>query len=120
QYIAEQVFAAPSYLEQILINLIENGIKYCPPKSEIRVQWSETPGGVRLSVKDNGPGIESYHQGRLFERFYRVRDESTLEARGTGLGLSIVRNAMAKMGGYVDVKSVPGLGTEFICEFPNH
>ncbi|MCB0411303.1 MAG: PAS domain-containing protein, partial [Bdellovibrionales bacterium] len=47
QYIAEQVFAAPSYLEQILINLIENGIKYCPPKSEIRVQWSETPGGVR-------------------------------------------------------------------------
>ncbi len=110
--------ARQDYCEQVIINLVENAIKYCPEGAKIRVRWKESEGGVVLSVKDNGPGIESYHQGRLFERFYRVRDAKDIQnVKGTGLGLSIVRHAMLKMGGHVDVKSAPGLGTEFICYF---
>lgn len=109
----------PDLLEHVLINLIENAIKYCPESSEIKIHWGKSGQNTFLSVKDNGPGIESYHQGRLFERFYRVRDEQTQNTRGTGLGLSIVRNSMQKLGGTVDVKSAPGLGSEFICYFPN-
>lgn len=105
-------------LEHIFINIVENAIKYCPPSSKIRIQWGVSGKMGFLSVKDNGPGIESFHQGRLFERFYRVRDEANQNIKGTGLGLSIVRNSMSKLGGTVDVKSAPGLGTEFICYFP--
>ena len=104
-------------LEQIIINLIDNAIKYCPESAKIKLHWGYGDKTVFFSVKDNGPGIESYHQGRLFERFYRVRDSITHETEGTGLGLSIVRNSMEKLNGFVDVKSVPGLGSEFICHF---
>ena len=111
------VRANQEMLEHVLLNLIENAVKYSPEKSQIKVVWGLTGDKVFLSVKDNGPGIESYHQGRLFERFYRVRDEQNQHTRGTGLGLSIVRNCMQKMNGSVDVKSAPGLGSEFICFF---
>ncbi|MCJ8277701.1 MAG: ATP-binding protein [Bdellovibrionales bacterium] len=114
----ESLPANRDYIEQTLINLIENAIKYCPEKSKIRIRWCNSESGYCLSVKDNGPGIESYHQGRLFERFYRVRDEESQQTQGTGLGLSIVRHAMQKQGGYVDLKSTPGLGTDFVCMFP--
>ena len=105
-------------LEQVITNLIDNAIKYCPESSEIKIHWGYGKSSVFFSVKDNGPGIESYHQGRLFERFYRVRDSVSHQTEGTGLGLSIVRNSMEKLKGAVDVKSVPGLGSEFICHFP--
>jgi len=119
-YLASQVFAYREYLEQILINLVGNSIKYCDRPAEIHLTWRSAEGGVVLSVKDNGPGIESYHLGRLFERFYRVRDHQDVQnINGTGLGLAIVRHAMLKQGGKVDVKSAPGLGTEFLCFFPN-
>ena len=119
-YDCEQVAASRDYLEQVLINLLENAIKYCGEGAEIRIRWWQANDNIVLSVKDTGPGIESYHLGRLFERFYRVRDDERVQqASGTGLGLSIVRHAMLKQGGEVDVKSAPGLGTEFLCYFPN-
>ncbi len=105
-------------LEQIMTNLMENAIKYCPDSSDIKLRWGVRNNHMFFSIKDNGPGIESHHQGRLFERFYRVRNEINQNTKGTGLGLSIVRNSMQKLGGTVDVKSVPGLGSEFICYFP--
>lgn len=117
-YSHKHVYANREMLEHVLMNLIENAIKYSPPHSQIKVGWRLVDNFVALSVKDNGPGIESYHQGRLFERFYRVRDDINHNVRGTGLGLSIVRNCMHKMGGTVDLKSAPGLGSEFICYFP--
>lgn len=113
-----QVLANREMLDHVVTNIIENAVKYCPSQSEIKVSWGERDDVLFLSVRDNGPGIESYHQGRLFERFYRVRDETTQHAKGTGLGLSIVKNTMQAMGGSVDVKSAPGLGTEFVCYFP--
>ena len=113
------VFANRPCLEQTLINLVSNAIKYCQNEAEIRVTWEKSENGYILRVKDNGPGIESYHMGRLFERFYRVRElEQSVQVKGTGLGLAIVRHAMLNQGGTVDVKSAPGLGTEFICFFP--
>ena len=120
RYEAETFLGHREYAEQVLINLISNAVTYCVKPSEIQVSWVEGNRGVLLSVKDNGPGIESFHLGRIFERFYRVRDSQEAQnSGGTGLGLSIVRHAMLKQGGQVDVKSAPGLGTEFLCFFPN-
>ncbi len=116
-YEIEKIKANEDLLQHVLMNLIENSVKYTQAEAHIKVRWGELSGAYFLSVKDNGPGIESYHQGRLFERFYRVRDEQNQNARGTGLGLSIVRNCMVKMKGSVDLKSAPGLGSEFICYF---
>lgn len=114
-----QVVANRELLDHVITNIVENAVKYCPPGSDIKISWGVRGSYTYMSVKDNGPGIESYHQGRLFERFYRVRDEKNQHAKGTGLGLSIVKNTMQAMEGTVDVKSAPGLGTEFICYFPN-
>ena len=118
-YQVDQVKTNPDFLQHILINLVENAVKYSPSESQIKISWMKKGEFSLLSIKDNGPGIESFHQGRLFERFYRVRDEVNQNQKGTGLGLSIVRNAMQKMGGRVDVKSAPGLGSEFLCYFPH-
>ncbi len=119
-YEIKKIKANYDLLEHVLVNLVENAIKYTQKGSQIKIRWGEGENYSFLSVKDNGPGIESYHQGRLFERFYRVRDEQNQQAKGTGLGLSIVRNCMVKMEGHVDLKSAPGLGSEFICYFPKH
>ncbi len=116
----KSVFANRDLLEHVIMNLVENAVKYSPANTRVKISWGEKDHFIYLSVKDNGPGIESYHQGRLFERFYRVRDEANKNQRGTGLGLSIVRNCMQKLNGSVDLKSAPGLGSEFICYFPKH
>ena len=117
---SKTVYGNREMIEHVIMNLVENAVKYSPSESQIKIKWGQSGEMNFLSVKDNGPGIESFHQGRLFERFYRVRDEQNQMAKGTGLGLSIVRNCMQKMDGTVDVKSAPGLGSEFICYFPEN
>jgi two-component system, OmpR family, phosphate regulon sensor histidine kinase PhoR len=106
-------------VEQVLFNLIGNAIKYIPEKSMVEIVWSETSAReVRLSIKDNGPGIAEEHLSRLFERFYRVDRGRSRDVGGTGLGLSIVKHIMQSHGGSVSVKSELGVGAEFICLFP--
>jgi signal transduction histidine kinase len=73
---------------------------------------------VRLLVEDNGPGIESRHLPRLFERFYRVDAGRSRELGGTGLGLSIVKHLVEAMGGRVSVDSTPGVGSTFAFTLP--
>jgi two-component system, OmpR family, phosphate regulon sensor histidine kinase PhoR len=68
---------------------------------------------IRVSVEDNGPGIEARHLPRLFERFYRVDPGRSREIGGTGLGLSIVKHLVEAMGGAVSVESAPGRGATF-------
>jgi two-component system phosphate regulon sensor histidine kinase PhoR len=68
---------------------------------------------VRVTVRDDGPGIEARHLARLFERFYRVDTGRSRELGGTGLGLSIVKHLVEAMGGQVGVESAPGQGTTF-------
>jgi two-component system phosphate regulon sensor histidine kinase PhoR len=119
QISAPQVLADPQRLEQVLVNLVHNAIKYTPEGSYIEVVWEKTHEGIVLRVKDNGPGISLEHQMRLFERFYRVDAGRSRDQGGTGLGLSIVKHIMIKHGGSARVQSKPGGGAEFICIFPS-
>lgn len=119
---APQVLADERRVEQVLVNLLDNAIKYAGPKSAIWIEWSEGAdskvGRVVLSVRDNGPGIPAESIPRIFERFYRVDQARSREIGGTGLGLSIVKHIMQRHGGSVRVSSELGKGCEFICEFP--
>lgn len=118
-YEAPSVLANRLLVLQVLTNLVENAIKYCPENSKIEVQWRKEASFVVLKVIDNGPGVSEEHAPRLFERFYRVQTGKVRgSVAGTGLGLSIAKNSMLKMGGRIEIESLPGRGTEFICYFP--
>ncbi|MGZ3709790.1 MAG: sensor histidine kinase [Bdellovibrionota bacterium] len=113
------VHADPRRLEQVLVNLLDNANKYTPPGGSITVRWRETSNqNVRLEISDTGPGIAPDHQARLFERFYRIDKARSRELGGTGLGLAIVKHILQRHDGLVWVKSQPGEGTTFVCQFP--
>ncbi len=118
-FAVENLTGDPGRIEQVLINLVHNALKYIPENKKIEVRWEKSAGGeIILRVKDNGPGIPREHQERLFERFYRVDTGRSREQGGTGLGLSIVKHVMIKHGGRVALVSGLGEGAEFICYFP--
>ncbi|MGB9628009.1 MAG: sensor histidine kinase, partial [Thermodesulfobacteriota bacterium] len=109
----------PYYLEQILINLLDNAIKYTPEGGEIILSAKERPPiEVELSVKDNGLGIPEEDLPRIFERFYRVDKGRSQELGGTGLGLSIVKHLVQAHGGKVWVESQVGKGSTFYFTLP--
>ncbi|MGC4089848.1 MAG: ATP-binding protein [Polyangiaceae bacterium] len=109
-----QVFADARALEQVLVNLVENSIKYCPPGSRVVVRAKlEGKHLVRFTVQDTGPGIAEVDLPRLFERFYRVDAGRSRDMGGTGLGLSIVKHLVEAMGGSVGVESRIGFGSSF-------
>ncbi|HEY75498.1 MAG TPA: GAF domain-containing protein [Thermoflexia bacterium] len=99
-------------LQRVLVNLIENAVKYTQAGGRIGVVACEEGDGVRISVVDNGPGIPAEAQTRLFERFYRV-DGAGGRRGGVGLGLSIVRALVERHGGHVGVESEVGKGSTF-------
>jgi two-component system phosphate regulon sensor histidine kinase PhoR len=107
-------------IEQVLTNLVENAVKYCPEGSSITIRVGEEAGKVRISVEDSGPGIEARHLPRLFERFYRVDAGRTRDMGGTGLGLSIVKHLVEAMGGLIGVQSTMGKGSTFWFTLPRH
>ncbi|MBC6414872.1 MAG: PAS domain-containing protein [Bdellovibrionales bacterium] len=112
------VKADPLLLKQILYNLIENAVKYTPKASVIEVIWKKQKDKVILKVKDNGPGVSYQHRSRLFERFYRV-DSSRTGIQGAGVGLSIVKHLVEQHGGDIKLESQTGVGSVFICTFPD-
>ena len=119
QFLTENLVGDSGRIEQVLINLVHNAIKYIPENKQIHLIWEKSANDeVILRVRDNGPGIPREHQDRLFERFYRVDTGRSREQGGTGLGLSIVKHVMIKHGGRVTLKSEFGEGAEFICYFP--
>jgi PAS domain S-box-containing protein len=106
-------------LIQVLVNLLGNAIKFSPAGGVVKLQASLLqPSGVRLSVHDEGPGIDAAHHQRIFERFEQVRGERDLEKRGTGLGLAICRAIVEQHGGTLGVESQPGHGAVFWLELP--
>ncbi len=105
-------------LEQIVVNLVDNAIKYCPEGAEVVVEAAVVDGEVRVDVADTGPGIEAKHLPRLFERFYRVDVGRSRHVGGTGLGLSIVKHLVEASGGRVSVVSTVGKGTTFSFTLP--
>jgi two-component system, OmpR family, phosphate regulon sensor histidine kinase PhoR len=100
-------------LEQAVVNLIDNAIKYTNNGGSIEVICKLNDGKVLISVRDNGCGIEKIHLPRLFERFYRVDKARSRAQGGTGLGLAIVKHIVLAHGGKVGVESTPGKGSIF-------
>jgi PAS domain S-box-containing protein len=110
--------ADPLALESIYGNLITNAINYTPAGGEIRVKVELVGISIRVSVIDNGFGIEARYLDKIFERFYRVKDENTRFITGTGLGLPIVKALVDSIGGFIDVESTPGSGSTFTVTLP--
>jgi len=107
------ILADPDKLEQILINLLDNAIKFTPAGGRITVEASDLGDQVRVDVKDSGVGIPPKDLTRIFERFYRVDTARSRELGGTGLGLSIVKHIVQAHGGSIAVESSPGKGSTF-------
>ena len=110
----------PSGLEQVVQNLVDNAIKYGHRGGHVVIRGARDGARVRLSVLDDGPGIEAQHLPRLFERFYRVDAGRSRDRGGTGLGLAIVKHIVEAMGGDVKVESDVGKGSRFVVEVPAH
>jgi heavy metal sensor kinase len=107
-----------SRLKQVLLNLIDNAIKYCPVGSAVEVRLFNDQRGLVLEVKDNGPGIPADAIGRLCDRFYRVDKVRSRELGGSGLGLSICRSICEAHGGRIEVDSRTGVGSTFRVVLP--
>jgi two-component system phosphate regulon sensor histidine kinase PhoR len=103
-------------LEQVLINLVHNAIKFTRPGGEVVLCAEATPGELRFSVRDTGVGIPADEVSRIFERFYRVDKSRT--GRGTGLGLSIARHIVEAHRGKIWAESVEGRGSTFFFSIP--
>ncbi len=106
-------------LEQVLVNLLDNAVKFNKDGGEARVEASIDPEGrVVITVSDTGSGIPSADLPRIFERFYRVDRARSREVGGTGLGLSIVKHVVERMEGTIKVESRLGKGSTFIISLP--
>ena len=109
---------SPPLLEQAVVNLIDNAVKYSAEGSTIVVTLEEMGDEVVVSVTDEGQGIAREHLPRLFERFYRVDKARSRDLGGTGLGLAIVKHVAQVHGGRVSVESVVGRGSTFRIHLP--
>src|SRR5215475_16160596 len=105
-------------LDQILINLVDNAVKFNHPGGAVTVLAADSEGGQTIKVRDTGPGIPPEHLPRVFERFYRVDKARSREAGGTGLGLAIVKHLALANGGEAYVASEVGVGSEFSIKLP--
>jgi two-component system phosphate regulon sensor histidine kinase PhoR len=106
-------------LEQALMNLLDNAVKFNKPKGEVHVQvYGRSGNRIEIRVSDNGIGIPAEDLSRIFERFYRVDKARSRQVGGTGLGLSIVKHAVEQMGGTVAVESEIGKGSTFVVILP--
>jgi two-component system phosphate regulon sensor histidine kinase PhoR len=104
-------------IEQILVNLLDNAVKYTPPGGRVTLLGDAGASHVVVSVLDTGPGIEVRHQQRIFERFYRVDGGRARTDGGSGLGLAIVKHLAQAQGGEVGVESGRG-GSRFWVKLP--
>ena len=105
-------------VEQMLINLIENAIKYNKPGGSVTVQVFSNGVEANVAISDTGIGIAEENLPRLFERFYRVDKGRSRQMGGTGLGLAIVKHIVRSMNGEIEVHSKLGEGTEFLITLP--
>lgn len=105
-------------IKQVLLNLIDNAIKYCPSGSDILVKLSKDGTTVLLEVRDDGPGIPPGALTHLFDRFYRIDRARSRELGGSGLGLSICKSICETHGGKIEVQSEVGKGTTFRAVLP--
>jgi signal transduction histidine kinase len=114
----KDVIANPVLLQQVLTNLVSNGMKFVSPQTApyLRIWAEPKKDNVRIVVEDNGIGIEQQYQQRIFGLFERLHGEDNYP--GTGVGLAIVQKGMERMGGKVGVESERGKGSRFWVELP--
>jgi two-component system phosphate regulon sensor histidine kinase PhoR len=105
-------------IKQLMINLIDNAIKYNKESGSVNIRVCRSEGRLIIRVSDIGIGIPAEHIPRIFERFYRVDKGRSRSMGGTGLGLSIVKHIVNLYNGDISVKSTPSEGTEFIVQLP--
>ena len=101
-------------LEEVIVNLIDNAVKYSPPGTPIDVELTSTPDAMRIAVRDQGPGIQPEERSRIFEPFHRTSDA----APGVGLGLHIAREIVELHGGTLTVESPADGGSRFVVSLP--
>jgi PAS domain S-box-containing protein len=105
-------------LQQVLVNLLDNAIKY-GAGTPVRVCATNANGGVRITVADSGPGIGPADQARVFEKFFRADPGLARSPSGSGLGLYISRELVRRMGGKLVLEPEPGAGATFVVELPH-
>ncbi len=108
----------PDLLSFAIYNLITNGVKYSPKNTTIRLAAQESDAEVRISVADQGYGIASADQERIFEKFYRLKRDERGAEEGTGIGLAIVKEIVNQHGGRITVESAPNAGARFTIALP--
>lgn len=121
----ENVLADPNRLNQVLMNILSNAVKYTPKGGHIRLEMEELPRNehfarYRFVVQDDGIGMSEEFQKTLFDPFTREEKSGTNKVQGTGLGMAITKSIVDLMGGSISVESAPGRGTRFevVLEFP--
>ena len=113
-----KINGSAEHISNALYNLLDNALKYRSHSSHISVVLSEQFDMVTISIKDNGPGIDPSFHTKIFEKFFRVPSGDVHDTKGYGLGLNYVHTVVNHHGGKIQVKSVPGSGSEFILTFP--
>jgi two-component system, OmpR family, phosphate regulon sensor histidine kinase PhoR len=108
----------PMALESIIGNLITNAINYTPEGGNITVEVLSGAGTLRMNITDSGFGIEAKYLDKIFDKFYRVKNDRTRYITGTGLGLPIVKGLVDSLGGSISVDSTPGMGSTFTVILP--
>ncbi len=107
-------------VSRALSNVLDNALRYTPAHGQIHIELISCPGsGCRIIIRDTGCGIAPHHQGKVFDRFYRVDESRSSASPGSGLGLAIVRSIMTMHGGEVGMESVPDRGTMVCLYFPD-
>ena len=119
----ENVLADPNRLNQVLMNILSNAVKYTPTGGHIRFEVDELPRNehyarYRFVVQDDGIGMSEAYQKTLFDPFTREERSGTNRVQGTGLGMAITKNIVDMMGGTIEVQTEQGKGTEFIIRLP--
>ncbi|MFH0992590.1 MAG: ATP-binding protein [bacterium] len=112
------ISADPDALEQAILNLLSNALKYSKDKSEINLKACKEQGHLLLEISDTGFGIPSSESTKIFERFYRISDDRSCQVGGAGLGLSLVKHIVDAHQGTITVESAVGVGSKFTMRFP--
>jgi two-component system phosphate regulon sensor histidine kinase PhoR len=112
------VIADREHLRQVLVNLVDNAVKYSPDGGRVTVRIEDRGPSVRFTVSDEGIGIPPNEQLRVFDKFYRLDPDLTRGVGGTGLGLYICRELVRRMSGLISLVSSPGEGSTFVVDLP--
>jgi len=113
-----QLLGVENELHSACANLVTNAVRYSPDGGDIRVRWTDEPGGARFAVQDHGMGIPTEHISRITERFYRVDLAKARVRGGTGLGLAIVKHVLKRHHSELKIESRLTQGSTFYCDFP--